>query len=328
MTDQYPDEQVPATRLAALRAALVDSAGLDSLPDPEPLIDGVLFRDSLAWLYGKPGHGKSFVALDWAGCVGGGIPWHGREVIAGPVLYIVAEGVAGLRQRVRAWEKAANITMHGVVFLPLAVQLPNLADLTALIDLTAELKPALVVIDTQARTTVGADENSAKDMGRIVAALDEIRGVSRACVLLVHHEARGGDNIRGSTALEGAADTTVRVTKDGPIVRLDNTKQKNAAEFPPILLRLVPYADSAVLQSHHGVGLTDELARSEQAILAVMRDSFGTTGASSSTLRDAVELPKSSYYRALNALVARGLLRNVGTTKRPFYVLPGSEPSA
>lgn len=114
----------------------------------------------------------------------------------------------------------------------------------------------------------------------------------------------------------------------GRTVRLDNTKQKNDAEFPPLLLRLVPFGDSAVLQSHHGVGLTDELARSEQAILAVMRDSFGTTGTSSSTLRDAVELPKSSFYRALNALVAKGLLRNVGTTKRPFYVLPGSEPSA
>lgn len=315
-------------RLAALRAALVDSSGLDSLPDPEPLIEGVLYRDSLAWLYGKPGHGKSFVALDWAGCVGGGLPWHSREVIAGPVLYIAAEGVAGLRQRVRAWEKTTGMTMHGVRFLPVAVQLPNLGDLAALVALAEEIRPVLIIVDTQARTTVGADENSARDMGRIVAALDAVRSASRACILLIHHEARAGDNIRGSTALEGAADTTVRVTKDGSTVRLDNSKQKNAAEFPPILLRLVPVGDSAVLQSQNGVGLTDELNQSEQALLTVMRDSFGTTGASGSTLRDVTELPKTSFYRALNALVGRGVLVNSGTEKRPFYILPSSDTVA
>lgn len=52
-----------------LRAALLDSAGLDSLPEPEPLIDGWLYRDTLAWLHGKPSNGKSLLALDWACCI-------------------------------------------------------------------------------------------------------------------------------------------------------------------------------------------------------------------------------------------------------------------
>jgi hypothetical protein len=68
----------------------------------------LLYSDSLAWLTGKRGHGKSFAALDMAGHVSLGQNWHGHATKRGPVLYIAAEGVAGLRQRVRAWETLAR----------------------------------------------------------------------------------------------------------------------------------------------------------------------------------------------------------------------------
>jgi hypothetical protein len=310
-------------RLTQLRSLLVDTSGLDDLPDPEPLLESILFRDSLAWLHGKPGHGKSFVAVDWAGCVAGGLPWQRHEAVtSGPVVYLIAEGVSGLRQRVRAWESWTAHPMKGVTFLPVAVQLLSYVDREALVQLLAEIGPVLVVVDTQARVTVGAEENSAKDMGQLVAAVDQIRQATRACVLLVHHESRAGENMRGSTALEGAATTIVRVTKDGPHIRLDCTKQKDGPEFDPLLLRLASWEQSAVLQSHDGMGLAEELSNSEASILEAMRDSFGTTGASGATLRDVVMLPKTSFYRALNLLVRKGMLANSGTDKRPFYVLP------
>lgn len=53
--------------MGAGACAPVNSYGLDDLPAPEALIDGILYRDTLAWLHGKPGCGKSFIALDWAG---------------------------------------------------------------------------------------------------------------------------------------------------------------------------------------------------------------------------------------------------------------------
>jgi hypothetical protein len=57
-----PSPDPPQTSLLSqLRDALIDSDTLDRLPIPEPLIDGLLYRDSLAWLHGKPGHCKSFV---------------------------------------------------------------------------------------------------------------------------------------------------------------------------------------------------------------------------------------------------------------------------
>ena len=65
---------------------------------------------------------------------------------------------------------------------------------------------------------------------------------------------------------------------------------------------------------------------SESRLLGVMRDTFGTTGCAPGALRDAADLSKTTHYRALNALVARGAVLNTGTQKRPFYVLP-EEPS-
>jgi AAA domain/DnaB-like helicase N terminal domain len=308
-------------RLGELRGALLDSDALDGLPAPEPLIDGVLYRDSLAWLHGKPGHGKSFVALDWAGCIATGLPWQDSPVTQGPVLYVIAEGVSGLRQRVRAWEDYTGQRI-GVRFLPVAVQLLNASDIEAVILLAAELMPVLIVIDTQARVTVGGDENSAKDMGELIAAADRIRQASRACVLLVHHEARAGENMRGSTALEGAAATLVRVTKDGPQLQIDNTKQKDSPAFDTIRLRLAPRLDSAVCMPLDGFAMAAELTDSEQKIVDTLRDSFGDVSVPPTKLLEVCKVPKTSFYRGVRQLVASERLVNVGTRKRPQYLLP------
>ena len=47
------------------------------------------FSETQAILYGPPGAGKSFVALDFALSVASGRAWHGHEVRQGPVLYVV-----------------------------------------------------------------------------------------------------------------------------------------------------------------------------------------------------------------------------------------------
>jgi DNA-binding IclR family transcriptional regulator len=62
-------------------------------------------------------------------------------------------------------------------------------------------------------------------------------------------------------------------------------------------------------------------SQSELNLLTTLRNSFGTTGASSSKLLDASGIPKTSFYRALNALVTKGSVVNIGTKTRTHYVL-------
>lgn len=253
-TDRFTvDELDSGDLLATLRAALVDAAGLDDIPDPEPLIgEDILFLDSLVWMVGKPGCMKSFTALDMAGCIGSGEMWQGYRVHQGGVLYLVAEGVRGTKKRVRAWEKAMGHTMDGVTFLPIAVQSRNGAQWAAFVELAAELSPALVIVDTQARVTVGVEENSNTEMGEFVHRLEQLRRASGACVVVVHHIGRNGDTGRGATTVDGAVSTIVKVTKDDDRVILECTKNKDGVEWDDIVLRAVPMGESVVLMPDDG----------------------------------------------------------------------------
>src|SRR3712207_4979678 len=69
------------------------------------LIDGVLTEGGVAALYGSPGSFKTFIALDMAASVAVGIGWAGKPTRRRRVLYISAEGAAGLQDRIEAWEQ-------------------------------------------------------------------------------------------------------------------------------------------------------------------------------------------------------------------------------
>lgn len=311
-----------AERLGQLRAALLDSAALDAVPPPEAVIDGLLYRNGVAWLYGKPGTYKSIIALDWACCVSVGLPWQEHETVQGPVLYVYIEGMPGLRQRVRAWEDRARCKT-GVAFLPIAVQLLNPVDLAAFTALVAELGAVLVVIDTQARVTVGVEENSAMEMGRVVDAAGVIYRAVRSCVLVIHHEARSGETPRGSIAIDGAATSLFRAERDDDRITLKNPRQRDTAEADDLVLYAVEHLGSVVVaNSRDRWEFAAPKADSGTKILAIMREVFAGISASPSQLIDASGLPKTTTYRALSSLVIEGMLVNTGTNNRPRYELP------
>jgi copper(I)-binding protein len=250
--------------------------------------------------------------------VRGGWPaWQERETFRGPVLYVIAEGSTGMGRRKRAWEDQAGERMT-VTFLPEPVQLAHVDDVAALVVIAAEVRPVLIVFDTQARVTVGLEENSARDMGRLVAAAEQLRSSCGACVLFVHHEPRSGENMRGSTALEGAAMTEIRASRDGAHIMLVNVKQKETEEFAPVHLTLRSRCESAVITAKGSWQL--EVTGSQETILAHMRGTFGgSIAVSASKIIATSGMPERTVYRALKMLVMDGLLENVGTAKRPSY---------
>jgi hypothetical protein len=289
-----------------LRSMLVDTTGLDQIPKPEPLVHDVLYRDSITWLQGRSGEGKTFVALDLAGCVATGESWHGHPVTQGSVLYVVAEGMIGVKQRVRAWEQAISKPMSDVRFLPVPVRANVAQQWRALRELSAELHPVLVVIDTQARVTVGLEENSAKDMGEFVDKLEALRADCRACILVVHHQGRSGNHMRGSTAMEGAADTEIKVSKAENVITLECSKQKNAEPFTDFTLKLVPMGSSVVLMPER----PDAKPKVGQAALRMARrwwELFGSEWCSASKLMGALEISKPRFYEHVQALDGAGL---------------------
>jgi hypothetical protein len=318
---RHPPELSTETALDLLRTALIDSAGLDRIPTPEPLINNILFRNSIAWIIGAPGNGKSFVALDMAGAVGTGKPWQTNPVTQGPVLYLVAEGVAGTKDRVRAWEASNGMTMEGVKWLPVAIQTGNDAQWATFTELCAEMCPALIVLDTQARITVGMEENAAKDMGVFVHRLESLRIATGACVLVVHHVGRNGDHMRGSTALDGAAVTIIRVSKADDRISVECGKQKDTADFDNINLRLIPYGSSAIM-TLIGEGFTDLSGQpAVRKMLSSWWECHESDPVSISVLVKSTGVAEATFHRNKKALVKQGILATEGRGRSVLYRL-------
>lgn len=73
---------------------------------------------------------------------------------------------------------------------------------------------AVVIIDTLAQATPGADENAAKDMGLVLHAAKHIADAFNGLVVLVHHSGKDtSKGLRGHSSLNGAMDAVINVER-------------------------------------------------------------------------------------------------------------------
>ena len=204
---------------------------------PAWVIDGLVETETLGLLFGEPGCGKSFLAVDMALCVATGVPFHERSVKQGAVFYIAGEGFNGLTRRFRAWAKHKNVDIDGAGFFvsKKAAQFLDAASAAAVTRAVQTLAnehgiPAMIFIDTIARNFGAGDENSTSEMNAFIAAMDALKGEFPDCaVILVHHTGHSEkQRARGSIALKGALDVEYRLDKSGDTITLLNTKMKDA----------------------------------------------------------------------------------------------------
>ena len=89
----------------------------------------------------------------------------------GPVVYLSAEGTAGLRYRCEAWRHHHQCEYpEDCIVLPYALDLPGTGSvdevLTTIRDHLGK-SPALIVIDTLARYFGGGNESATQDMKKV-----------------------------------------------------------------------------------------------------------------------------------------------------------------
>lgn len=223
-----------------------------SLEDDD-LVEGLLRKGELSQVYGAPGAAKTFTMIDLALHVAAGLSWRGSHSVRRCAsIYLLLEGLKGGLNRVYGWK--GEILGDREADIPFAIieggvdlrgEPGSMGDVGALVHLILSEAPAalgaevgLVVIDTQSRAMSG-DENSSHDMAELVRNLDTIRNATGAHVALVHHAGKdAAKGSRGSTVIEGAVDTQLRITKRDEFQVLEVVKQRAMEAAGPFFMKL------------------------------------------------------------------------------------------
>lgn len=161
------------------------------------------------------------------------------------MLIIELEGRANAQTRIEATctelglrlDDLPIFIMSDSVSLAIESEWRELLDGICKTDFGAPLR--LIIIDTQARASAGADENSASDTALIVRAIDEIRARTGAAVLILHHLPHGAERARGSSAFLGAVDCELIASRDERgLGTIRSVKMRNRADPHPVNYRL------------------------------------------------------------------------------------------
>jgi hypothetical protein len=207
------------------------------------LAKGLWPQVGVCFLGGPSGSGKSFLSLQWATQICRGLPVLGFKSKQAGVVYIGAEDAGGIRLRMVGLRQESG-TLEGD-HLELIGQAPDLTDEDDVADLREVLEQSqaemaergirlgLVVIDTMSAATPGADENTAKDVGPVLKALQDLASDLRLLVLMVAHTGHTeGHRLRGWSGLRANADGLIMLDErqSGAPGKITVVKAKNGQD--------------------------------------------------------------------------------------------------
>lgn len=297
------------------------------------LIRHLIPAAELVAVFGASGSGKSFMVLDLAMAVARGVEWRGMKVTQTRVLYVAAEGKEGMKRRVQAYARhhGIDVAQVDISFITDVPSLLSANDVSEMINVWSEGGAGLVILDTLARVTAGADENSGEDMGKAIKNAGRIHAALGATVLVVHHS--GKDESKGSrgwSGIKGALDAELEVVRAGDERVLSVTKQKDGEEGQSYPFRLQdvdlgwaedeePVKSCVVVESRAEARTTHarrKLGKVEAAVYDALVD-LGPGRHEEDTLIDAVSLVmpttrRANVTRAIQALLAGGMLDQDG----------------
>ena len=348
-SDSAPSDDPIERRLDLYRAHTWHGSKLAEVPPRRWIVPGWLPLEGTMLLYGPPGAGKSFYAIALAVELARGGTWSGAKLgEPSTVLYLANERLVDLRDRVEAWSRTSGEPYPErleVLSPPSPPQLGNDLDLVALGRYVTERAPRVVILDTFARMTLGKDENSVRDMGEVMEAIDSVRrATSGGLVIGVHHSGKDASRgMRGSTAILGAVDLAVEISGVAQRIRARVTKSNGGAipgdehyALENVLLDALPDEDvlrsCAVLRPASIDSASDDLYRViESEIVELLSDHYAE-GASRRKLLEALasefgrELRDSTLGKRLTALQRAEVIESIGSGRSTSWRLRTVQP--
>ena len=225
-------------------------------------VDKLIREASVSIVFGAPGSLKSMLCKDMLACIATGRPW--LETLPGrlveqpaftttqtPVMWIDYDNGEDLTdERVEAVGTAYGLTQATpFIYYSLALPWLDLSKRENAIDFMGLIKhegAKVVVIDNLGLIKGGANENT-DEMQPVMSHLREIASVTRAAIILIHHQrksasngdgntVRRGETLRGYSGIEAACDLVLHIDRrpNEDVVILTPTKVRRGVPFQSV----------------------------------------------------------------------------------------------
>jgi predicted transcriptional regulator len=300
---------------------LIPFGDLEDMPLPAYAIDRYpIYERGVNMIYGTPGVGKSFIATDFIGHI----------AVKNPdkaIIYVAPEGWSSIPARWKAWcqHNGVDPTPPNAILMHQALRLTKPEQVAQFTDeiKAHDLKVHFIVFDTLARAMVGDNENDSREMNLFIDTLDRLRAELDCGVLLIHHVNKLG-GLRGSTVLDGALDSLIKVTKEGEQLVLHNRgdkggKNRHRPEADPVYLKLVTVevemrgeVDNAgvveLIEKADTVPSYMTISKRQLELLEVLDSE--EKGMTVNRLFEVTQIPKPTIYRYVKQLGRGGYLHH------------------
>ena len=325
--DQYyppeQEEETPEQEKQERKGYRIIRGGLlEHMPEPKELIEGWVLKAPTALLYAKAGVGKTFLAMDMALCIASGKPWHGHEVMKGPVIYIAAEGAYGMGQRYVAWCQAYNggENVEDFCVIPHPV-FPTYEETFAKMMTTIEENNVeglqAIFLDTMAQCFGEGNENDNHDSQVFLSSLTTLAQATGATVFIVHHEGWEGTRLRGASNFRNSVDTVMQI-KEGSdphhfTLKHDKIKDRDLAQ--PLTFERVAAERSCFIRPVGRTAASPMRLTPQQEMLLRTMITPSLNGSTASVLMKSSGIPESSFHKVLGELARGSMITSTGQAK-------------
>lgn len=289
----------------------------------EHLVEGLLPASGSMVVGAKKKVGKSVLLVNLARSVVRGVPFLGRSVRRGPVLYGSFD-----EPKAVTLERLEALGMRGQpgFFLWAVRGGVGTSWKTVVRNHVAKYRPSLFIVDTLAKLAGIQEINSYGEWNAAYAPLHAIADeFDCAIVVTVHNkkEGSGFDALAGSTAIGGGVDTILVIERDLQNVRTIATEQRVGNDMDKTVLNMDPDTFSL------GIGPEAWLAQQREIQQEIM-DAIGTEKFQLEQILEAVNRRSLQVKRALYAAVDAGFIlregRGVRGSPRLYSVLTETGP--
>ncbi|OCJ25344.1 hypothetical protein A6U88_02405 [Agrobacterium sp. B131/95] len=201
-------------------AFLDDLTGANAVKDW--VIEDVIAASEFTTISGLPSAGKSIITIDMAAHVAAGMPWNGKKVKQGLVIFFAGERREVTERRMIAFRQHHDVSAVPLMVLAGQVKLGDTPrDAEDIAEAARQYARALgvpcvwIIIDTLSRTFGNGDQNASKDMNRYVNECEYIRDRTGAAISVIHHTTWAGERGKGAVDLDGAVDASFLVKEVG-----------------------------------------------------------------------------------------------------------------